>query len=762
MNRAAVRQSLLVAAIVAGLVSTAVSALADPPSRVARLNYVKGSVSLRPGTADDWGPASINYPLTTGDHLWTDVESWAEMHVGSTAIRLAPQTAFAFLNLDDRMVQLRVSEGAVDIRVRNLDGGDGFEVSTPSAAVVLSEPGVYRVDVLPGASDTRVTVRQGTAEVFADDASFSVREGQAAAIAGTGYVSQDVFRAGAPDDWERWCRARDEREDGSESLRYVSYEMTGYEDLDEYGTWESVPDYGWAWAPSQVAPGWAPYRHGHWRWVEPWGWTWVDQAAWGFAPFHYGRWACHRGRWLWVPGSYATHPVYAPALVAFIGGSGWGASFGLGYQDTFAWFPLAPGEVWMPHYHASHAYINNLNHTSVRGNIVINNYQVSRGTYVNRAITGAVTAVPRDAFLGGRAVPRHAVAVDRRAAMTGEVVGMSAAVAPRADSVVTRAAGVRRPPAAAMSRAVVARTEPPAAPVPFQARERALQAQAGRPLDDAVVESLRRRGTSDTAGPVRLAGARATRRGDPALVDSAEGQAARPAASETFGGMGTAARGDGRRPRPVEGAGQPGVATGATQAEPRSGAGINDRPGWARPQGSTTGASPGSWSGGQATPRPGERPVPGQVDPQRRGDEGREAPGARRPGGENARPSWGGGEARPSAPSPGARDRSGGERGQPGNDQARPSGSDSSRTAPSGAGVESRPTAPGGARERSGGGGERSQPGAAQSAPRSSGSDKPSGGAGVRGGNGQQSAPPAAAPGSRPPGGARPRGDKQG
>ncbi|RPJ53511.1 MAG: hypothetical protein EHM24_32800, partial [Acidobacteria bacterium] len=495
MNRT-VRQTFQVTVMMAGLLAAAAPALADPPSRVARLNYAKGSVSLRPAALDEWGAATVNEPLTTGDHLWTDVESWAELHVGSTAIRLAPQTAFAFLNLDDGMVQLRVSEGAVAVHKKNLDGNDGFEINTPSAAVVLSEPGVYRVDVLPGASDTRVTVRQGSAEVFADNASFRVYEGQTAAITGTGYVSHEVFRAGAPDDWERWCRARDDREDRSDSLRFVSYEMTGYEDLDEYGAWESVPEYGWAWAPRQVEAGWAPYRHGHWRWIEPWGWTWIDQAPWGFAPFHYGRWACHRGRWLWVPGSYATHPVYAPALVAFVGGNGWGLSFGLGHQNTLAWFPLAPGEVWMPHYHASHAYINNLNHTSVRGSIVVNNYQVSRGTYVNRAITGAVTAVPRDAFLGGRAVSRYAAAVDRRAAMSGEIVGTSAAVAPRADSVVTRGAGVRRPPAAAVTRAVVVRTEPPAAPVPFQVRERTLQAQAGRPLDDAAMESLRRTGGS--------------------------------------------------------------------------------------------------------------------------------------------------------------------------------------------------------------------------------------------------------------------------
>jgi len=39
---------------------------------------------------------------------------------------------------------------------------------------------------------------------------------------------------------------------------------------------------------------WAPYREGHWAWIEPWGWTWVDDASFGFVTSHYGRWAFSR------------------------------------------------------------------------------------------------------------------------------------------------------------------------------------------------------------------------------------------------------------------------------------------------------------------------------------------------------------------------------------------------------------------------------------------------------------------------------------
>mgnify|MGYP006969297544 CR=1 FL=1 len=66
---------------------------------------------------------------------------------------------------------------------------------------------------------------------------------------------------------------------------------------------------------------WAPYTTGRWAWVAPWGWTWVDVAPWGFAPFHYGRWVPRGPYWAWSPGRYVARPVYAPALVGWVGGA---------------------------------------------------------------------------------------------------------------------------------------------------------------------------------------------------------------------------------------------------------------------------------------------------------------------------------------------------------------------------------------------------------------------------------------------------------
>jgi hypothetical protein len=138
--------------------------------------------------------------------------------------------------------------------------------------------------------------------------------------------------------------------------------MIGCEDLDWYGNWNETPEYGPVWIPSSLPAGWAPYKFGRWAWVQPWGWTWIDDLPWGFAPFHYGRWALFRGAWVWVPGSILHRPVYAPALVVFVGADPRGAV----RNGKSEWFPLGPGEAYVPPYQASREYIQKVNLRHVR------------------------------------------------------------------------------------------------------------------------------------------------------------------------------------------------------------------------------------------------------------------------------------------------------------------------------------------------------------------------------------------------------------
>jgi len=265
----------------------------DPPSRVARLNYLSGAVSFQPAGIDDWTPATLNYPMTTGDHLWADTDSRAEMHIGSTSIHVDSNTASSFLNLDDRTVQIRLSQGSLHIRIRNLADDEVYEVDTPNGAISLLRTGSYRIDADPDRQTTTVTVRGGEAEITAGGAAFAVHPRQSGIVMGSDNPSTETRAAGPPDMFDSWCQERDGREDSRPAPKYVSREMPGYEDLDANGVWQEYPEYGMVWIP-RVTIGWAPYHYGHWRWVEPWGWTWIDDAPWGFAPFHYGRWAYAR------------------------------------------------------------------------------------------------------------------------------------------------------------------------------------------------------------------------------------------------------------------------------------------------------------------------------------------------------------------------------------------------------------------------------------------------------------------------------------
>ena len=466
----------------------------DPPSRVGRLSYLSGSVSFRPGDVDDWTDATVNYPLHNGDHLWTDSDARAEITVGSSAFRLAPQSAFGFLALDDRTVQVRLAQGSLNVRVRDLGETESLEIDTPSGAVTLLRSGVYRVDVDSTGNTTSVTVRRGEAEVTASGSAFPVHPEQTAMVVGGDSPTYDVREAIRSDDWEDWCASRDRRWDDARSSRYVSRDVIGYEDLDDNGEWRTTPDYGPVWVPRNVATGWAPYRYGHWAWVEPWGWTWIDDAAWGFAPFHYGRWVYVGDGWAWVPGRVVARPVYAPALVVFVGGRNWSVAIGAGGGGGVAWFPLAPEEPYYPAYHVSNTYVRNVNVTNVNvTNINVTNVNVTNINYRNRRAPDGVTVVSHETFVESRTVNRSVIVVPRDRLDQARVVGFAARVAPTQRSVLAQPTVVeaRRPPERVTTREVIVRRQPAAAPVPFAAREQALRANPGRPLDNATIRTLR-------------------------------------------------------------------------------------------------------------------------------------------------------------------------------------------------------------------------------------------------------------------------------
>jgi hypothetical protein len=452
----------------------------DPPGRVARVQYMDGQVSMQPGGVNDWIAATQNRPLTSADRVWTDKNSKAELNVGDGFLRMNSETSVTLTNVTDNNVQIELDQGTLEVTVKHLEKGEIYEVDTPNYAFTVMKSGTYRFDVYPNEDQSWVTVRSGYGEATGKGAAVRVNSGQQVRFNGGTSLVHTAVNAPSRDGFDDWVQVRDKRLDDSLSARYVSPGVIGYQDLDGYGRWVPTPSYGNVWIPNTVPTGWAPYRFGHWVWIAPWGWTWVDDQPWGFAPFHYGRWVSYGGYWGWAPGPVGYwNPYYAPALVGWIGGPGFGVGFGFGGGGwgigiNFGWFPLGWGEPFYPRYcgwgyggwyrgggWASNNYVRNVNITNTRItniNNVTNNYYnggVNNARYGFRNTPGAVTAAPRSAFTSGAAINRVGGAVPKTALGQGTMLhGVDAT--PTRQSVIGGAAQAHNtPPSSAFSRGVV-------------------------------------------------------------------------------------------------------------------------------------------------------------------------------------------------------------------------------------------------------------------------------------------------------------------
>ena len=491
------RFGLLVAtAFLAALAS--LPALADPPTRAARISFVSGSASFSPAGSDEWLQARINRPVWIGDRLWSG-DGRVELQLGGASLRLAPQTVLQVLNFDDRIAQFEVTQGNVALHVRTIDGNDIIEIDTPSFAFVTREEGDYRIDV---ARDyTAVSTRRGYADIYGQDVAYRIDRRERFAFYSDDLRDYDAGPLPPSDAFDRWSRERAQREDRSTSSRYVSPELVGYVDLDSHGEWRSEPSLGNVWIP-RVAADWAPYRYGHWSWIDPWGWTWVDDAPWGYAPSHYGRWTQLGRTWAWVPGPREVRPAYSPALVAWIGGDNFSLTVSSGRTLGVGWFPLAPGEVWRPSYDVSREYFTRVNvaNTVVNNTTIVNVYnnrnepRIADVRYRFHAAPAAVTAVPVDTFVQGRPVQQTQRQINVNVAAQASVLAVAPAQPVRQSFVGPAPRTQAKPPAEVVQRAVVARSAPPAPPPTIE--QRTAMVREGKPL---TRETLDRGATAPAA-----------------------------------------------------------------------------------------------------------------------------------------------------------------------------------------------------------------------------------------------------------------------
>lgn len=358
-------------AFAALLALTAVSTMAlaetesDSPTRVGRVSLTQGQVSMSADVGDEMRPAAINWPVTSHNQISTARGARTEVRIGSTAIRLDGDSALEVVSIDDDTISLHLHYGSASIRVRNPDAVRGFRLSTPHGQVRLQEPGRFRVDVDRVPDSSVVNVFDGVALVDAGGSALTLRANRRAEM------HQDDVRTSMAtrDSFDDWALLRDQRDERAVSERYVGAEMTGAEDLDQHGAWREDAEYGPVWTPRSVPSGWVPYRDGSWTWVSPWGWTWVDNAPWGYAPFHYGRWVMVNQRWCWAPGRNVGRPVWAPALVGWVGGSNWSLTFGNRSQvPAQGWYPLGPRHVYVPGYRLSDRHLKYINRNAWQDN----------------------------------------------------------------------------------------------------------------------------------------------------------------------------------------------------------------------------------------------------------------------------------------------------------------------------------------------------------------------------------------------------------
>ena len=321
-------------------------AQAEPASSVARISLTHGDVSTQRGDSGDWATAALNQPMVSSDKISTGVNSRAEVQLDSANIlRLGDSTLASIAGLTRNQIQVQLDRGLIDYSV--FKGTEAqVEIDTANVAIRPAQnDGIYRIEI-NAQGETQVIVRKGSAEIATPQGSTKVEKGQMAVVRGAGDDTQyKLAQAPSNDSWDSWNNERNRLIYDAQSWGKTNRYYTGSEDLDAYGRWVTVPDYGPVWTPV-VGPGWAPYRSGRWVWEPGWGWTWVSYEPWGWAPYHYGRWFVYNSSWVWWPGpayGYPRYrPVWAPAYVSFFGfGGGVGVSVGFGFGSV-GWLPIGP------------------------------------------------------------------------------------------------------------------------------------------------------------------------------------------------------------------------------------------------------------------------------------------------------------------------------------------------------------------------------------------------------------------------------------
>lgn len=416
----------VVVALIAGLgvafwMKNEQTASAEELPYAARIQRVDGEVAFSDGLPNsdanaEWIAASPNQPFSVGDRIYTrDNARTSLAFSGRNFARLNPNTSLDVVSLGERRTQLALRDGSAMFDLGYLQDDELFEVATPNGSVNFDQPGLYNVG-FDNNGGVLVSVLSGLAQVVGLGGSGQINKGEMLTLLGqtaaqvalsrmnpqdAGYQVDDYYRYQYPDSYDGRYNNYDaylsdpnyyDPYRRNASYQYASSMIPGINDLDSYGDWQNVDQYGYAWRP-RVDSGWVPYQQGQWVNDYPYGPTWVSNEPWGYAPYHYGRWANVNNQWYWIPDAVNATPAYAPALVAYVP---------LNDANQIGWVPLGPGDPYAPRYYDENWQPHYLSQTNVMP-----------AKLYNYGIPGAVTVVPVDAF--GRPIdPRNLRRIDQQ------------------------------------------------------------------------------------------------------------------------------------------------------------------------------------------------------------------------------------------------------------------------------------------------------------------------------------------------------------
>lgn len=382
---------------------------ADNNLRVARISFIQGTSIFLPEGETTWVKTILNRPMVVNDSIWTNKNSIVELQFESMLLYLDENTNLKILNLHKNLTQLRLSQGTIIIRIAKILRNHNYEVNTPNLAFNIYRPGTYIIEV--NKNTTSITVKEGRAEAFGIKTRQKMHTNTSCTFGGTNLDPYECKKNVAPRKFEQWVQMRNT----TQSSRYVSDATIGYQDLDKYGRWSSVAEYGRVWIADSLPANWAPYTQGRWIWIKQWGWTWVDDAPWGFAPFHYGRWAYVNTTWVWVPGPIDVAPYYAPALVVFVGTPNEFAR--IINTPAIGWFALAPGEIYIPPFRVTQDYfiVLNSSNTIINQTNIINIYHNPKTNiiYKNESNPDSITVVSTQTFTSQEPVEDNILPVSK-------------------------------------------------------------------------------------------------------------------------------------------------------------------------------------------------------------------------------------------------------------------------------------------------------------------------------------------------------------